>query len=120
MSYESIDRWREENHRAVLSYRKRYRLNHPERVAAQIKKWKKDHREKVNEYGKKYAKKYPEKRSAILAVRRALKRGILIRPDMCSQCNRSGKIEGHHPDYCKPLDVIWLCPKCHGQIGISQ
>lgn len=43
----------------------------------------------------------------------AVKGGMIIRPEACSQCNEKEKIEGHHYDYDKPLDVIWLCQGCH-------
>lgn len=39
--------------------------------------------------------------------------GILIRPKTCSRCGLTKGIEGHHPNYSKPLDVIWLCCACH-------
>lgn len=45
----------------------------------------------------------------------AVKRGELERPETCSKCGEPGRIEGHHDRYDKPLDVIWLCSRCHGQ-----
>jgi ribosomal protein S27AE len=50
----------------------------------------------------------------------ALQKGILVRKDKCESCGDSGKardgrsiIQGHHKDYNKPLEVTWLCQKCH-------
>lgn len=45
--------------------------------------------------------------------KRAIRRGELRRPGTCSKCGASGKIHGHHPDYSRPLDVVWLCVNCH-------
>ena len=30
----------------------------------------------------------------------------------CVNCG-AVKAEGHHPDYSKPLLIVWLCKKCH-------
>jgi len=36
------------------------------------------------------------------------------RPDRCSACQIiTQKLHAHHPDYSKPLEVIWLCVPCH-------
>ncbi len=49
-------------------------------------------------------------------VAEAIKRGLLIRPDLCEQCGRKSKrIRAHHDDYDKPLDVRWLCDSCHAK-----
>lgn len=50
----------------------------------------------------------------------AIERGKLIRPEACEICGNSYKfkdgrtaIQAHHCDYNKPLEVMWLCQKCH-------
>ncbi len=54
------------------------------------------------------------KPSAHGAVSAALKRGELVKKP-CEHCGSEYRVEGHHPDYDKPLDVIWLCKSCHEQ-----
>lgn len=50
---------------------------------------------------------------AQFTVVNAVRTGLLIRPDRCSDCGRKRKVAGHHDDYTKPLDVRWLCYPCH-------
>lgn len=61
------------------------------------------------------------KQCAHQLVRYALKRGKLIKKEYCERCGVSGekkhsKLNAHHKDYLKPLEVIWLCPVCHSAI----
>ncbi len=58
----------------------------------------------------------PEKEKAQNAVSNAIRDGKLIRPSVCESCPYEGFIEAHHEDYNKPLDVCWLCKKCHIKI----
>lgn len=43
----------------------------------------------------------------------ALRKGEIERPDTCSECGKACTPDGHHEDYTKPLDVVWLCRTCH-------
>ena len=53
------------------------------------------------------------KANALLNV--YIKRGKVIKKDICEDCYNKKAIDGHHEDYKKPLEVIWLCEKCHGR-----
>ncbi len=56
------------------------------------------------------------KQRARSALHGALHRGKIIKPTECSRCGKSPPrrdLHGHHHDYTKPLDVEWVCQKCH-------
>lgn len=79
-------------------------------------------RRKTDAYKKTIEKsrlKYPEKRKAQIKLNNALRYGKIKRPNTCSICNKSCKPQGHHYDYSKPLDVIWMCKKCHSDLHWS-
>ena len=54
-------------------------------------------------------------------LEKAIERGDVVRPAACSRCGaadtpmRDGRtsIQAHHPDYEQPLEVLWLCQRCH-------
>ena len=60
---------------------------------------------------RKWAENNPEKRRAHEMVKDAIRRGDLIKQN-CEGCGEN-KVEAHHDDYTKPLDVRWLCRRCH-------
>lgn len=66
--------------------------------------------------------KYPmERRRARYAVSRAVRSGKLIKPKQCESCGASGvSITGHHEDYSKHLEVMWLCRPCHFRQHLNQ
>ena len=57
----------------------------------------------------------PIKRKARTAVGNAVRDGRLDKPDQCEECDSTFRVEGHHDDYSKPLEVRWLCSVCHKQ-----
>jgi hypothetical protein len=54
----------------------------------------------------------PQRWSAQIALNNAIRAGK-IKPLPCFICGE--KAEAHHPDYSRPLDVVWLCPAHHKQ-----
>lgn len=93
------------------------RLNYWKNPSGQRKanaKYREKHADRIKAYKAEYSKKNLARRRAHGAVYRALKSGDLIRPLACSVCHREDqKLDAHHEDIEKPLEIVWLCPKCH-------
>lgn len=53
----------------------------------------------------------PKARWAHIALASGLRRNLLQRQP-CAVCGAE-PTDGHHPDYDRPLVVIWLCRRCH-------
>jgi hypothetical protein len=56
---------------------------------------------------------FQQKIRARHAIQFCVKKGWIVRPKLCPRCDSKRMIEGHHPDYSKPLEVVWLCRECH-------
>ena len=72
--------------------------------------------EKGREADRKHYYNSPEKAKALNALNHAIRDGKINRPDFCESCFQEKFVEGHHPDYDKPLEVTWLCKKCHTEL----
>ena len=103
-------------------------LRNKEKCYENAAKWNKKNRDIVNKRTReRYAidnttiverdRRHAEKVKAQHLVQTHVRRGKIIKPTICSICNRESKrIEGHHADYSKPLEVIWVCNQCHHDI----
>lgn len=71
-------------------------------------------RKRIRRVAQKWKEDHPKRHAAHSAVNNAVRDGRLSKPSECEWCGDAHKrIHGHHEDYDKPLDVIWLCPPCH-------
>ena len=100
---------------------RRWRKEHPERAAALARDWRERNPDKHRAVQKRqydsWRKRNPEKNRAHQKVADALRRGRrMVKPDKCSLCGKKTRLEAHHSDYSKPLDVQWLCHGCHRKI----
>lgn len=80
--------------------------------------------EKYNGYQKSYVERNYRDQKVVASrkLRRAVLDGKIIKPEHCSKCLTvlpKMKIQGHHDDYSKPYDVVWVCQSCHKEIHIK-
>lgn len=123
-----------QNREAKIEYYREYdkqRANDPDRVSARAEYAKTEaYRESHEKASAKYREanmetilekqrisrvENKEKHQAREKLLWAVKSKKVIRPDQCERCGVECVPHGHHHDYSKPLDVNWLCPKCHGK-----
>lgn len=95
----------------------RYRVAFEDRACYERKRNnRKERKQQARRYLVNYRNLYPEKYHARNLVHSAIKRGVIIRPNACSICGIECKPHAHHEDYSKPLDVVWVCVRCHRKI----
>lgn len=83
-----LERWRQRAQKS--SYKKKLSLYNKKRRKIKEVKFKIQQRDKL---------------------RVAVRSGKIIKKS-CLECGEN-KTQAHHPDYAKPLEVIWLCTTCH-------
>ena len=90
--------WTPEKQRESQRQRRKYNPDDPIKHRAGVKKW---------------AAEHPAATRAKNVIHNGIRAGRIFRPGVCSRCGEIARIEGHHPDYTKPEEVIWLCRICH-------
>ena len=111
-----VKRHRKANVERIREY-DRARSKLPHRRAGDKARSKALHRIKANtERTKIYRKTFPLRYKAHSIINHALKSGKLIRPSICEACEQELRLNGHHDDYTKPLEVKWLCSPCHSEL----
>lgn len=89
----------------------RARGDRPDRVAARKKYQRTDQGRAAHQRALlAHSTKEPKKHRARIALGNAIRDGRVI-PQPCWVCG--DKAEAHHPDYDRPLDVVWLCNTHH-------
>lgn len=102
-------------HRVELNKRTRERkAGNPEKTKETAKRYREAHKEEMRQYSDKWREKNWKKVLAQSKVQDHLNRGNIVKPSECPICKSADyRIEAHHNDYDKPLEVMWLCQKCH-------
>lgn len=99
-----LKKWHHENIEKVRLYKSK-----------QAKNWRKNHSEEAKIKDRYRHSKYKEKDRANDIIHKAIQRGHLKKPKRCEFCLLIKSLEAHHEYYNKPLEVIWLCKKCHNE-----
>lgn len=95
-----VRKHRQENDSVREYDRKRYRENLSRRI-------------KAAKNAQKWNERYPDRYRAHNMLSAAIRDGRLERGKKCELCGSKKNLEGHHDDYKKPLDVRWMCVRCH-------
>lgn len=90
-------------------------LDYKEKALENAKKWVSNNKEKIKSAQQKRRIKNRHKINIRAKTERAIKKGIIEKKELCEFCSKKAE-EAHHPDYRKPLKIIFLCRVCHKKI----
>lgn len=101
---ENYARWREKH---LAEERARDRIRNSERMKQE------DYREYMKERKEVYRKRHPIRTRARRLLQQAVSKGKIVKPKNCERCTDRTKLHGHHYDYLRAFDVLWVCTPCH-------
>lgn len=107
--------YRESNLTTIKQRKREYERRNRDRLNAKRRARRRANPQAEHERGQKERQINPHRTRTRRAVNNAVRDGRLVKPARCRLNNEncSGQIEAHHPDYNKPLDVMWLCVTHH-------
>ena len=99
--------------KSMKSAHRAYYLKNRERIlqVSKLRSQTEEGRRTIRKSSRKYQKKNPEKKKAHSRFYERIRHGKLAR-ERCLFC-WTHLAEAHHEDYSKPLEVTWLCRRCH-------
>lgn len=97
-------------------YNRAYYLKRRDEIKKQVRDYRRSPRGKSvkAKHQLNYRAGQSQKYKAVTAVGNAIRLGKLTRQP-CEKCGSTTRVEAHHDDYSKPLDVRWLCHIHHGE-----
>jgi len=113
---------------AELTRRYSKRPGIKEKLRVKKTEWSRQNRKWHNEYERDQYRNgyrhpnYPEKQRARRILRDQLIQGTIIKPTECELCHVTNPVRAdgrsalhghHHKGYDNPIQVLWVCPRCH-------
>lgn len=103
-----------------MRYRER-RVRNPDTFKDKDKRYYLKHRKEIIAKRRQKYKESAHKIRAREAVKIALYNGLIMRSKICELCGEGEeKLEAHHYDYSKQIDIIWLCKRCHRRVDFGK
>jgi len=98
----------------IKKYRIEYWGNNKEKLLKEQKEYNRLHPEVNRKASINYRINHPDKKKAHQILNDAVAADKISKPRVCERCGKEvTSINAHHPDYSKPLNVLWLCIPCH-------
>jgi len=95
-----------------VEYTRLWKTKNRERSLTWKRNWRENNKDRDALHKRRHRQKHPDRAKARNLLSWAI-HTKKIKPQPCRSCGAVENIEGHHHDYSKPYDVIWLCSDCH-------